>query len=140
MNGAAVVYSIGNGITLYAQYGNEMLTLKLEDGCCTYFSNSFFRSASVLRLSMWICMSGRRRVQRRTRERGGKEEENKGGGGREQEREGERRRRMREEENERERERRRRTREGGKEEENESEGKRKRERGRQGKGEEGGTQ
>ena len=86
MNGAAVVYSIGNGITLYAQYGNEMLTLKLEDGCCTYFSNSFFRSASVLRLSMWICMSGRRRVQRRTRERGGKEEENKGGGGREQER------------------------------------------------------
>lgn len=79
------VYSTGMGLQWYTvlrmglQYGNEMLTLKLEDGCCTYFSNSFFRSASVLRLSMWTCMSGRRRVRRRTRERGGKEEENERG-------------------------------------------------------------
>ena len=31
--------------------------MKLEDGCCTCFSNSSFKSASVLRLSMRTCMS-----------------------------------------------------------------------------------
>ena len=42
-----------------------MVTLKLEDGCCTCFSSSSFKSASVLRRSIRTWMS----------EGGGEEEE-----------------------------------------------------------------
>ena len=36
---------------------NEVVTLKLEEDRCTCFSNSSFKSASVLRLSMFTWMS-----------------------------------------------------------------------------------
>ena len=51
--------------------------MKLEDGCCTCFSNSSFKSASVLRLSMRTCMSEGDREEEEGKEEEEKEEEEK---------------------------------------------------------------